>query len=96
MISKLEKFCGIKPGGILRQNRTAHVAEARQALMYYCSEVLKMSYKEVEQLVQRDRTTIRHGVNKVIRKLIEGDKRTEEIIECLRCDLRSQLRDLLR
>jgi chromosomal replication initiation ATPase DnaA len=83
-IRKIEEEFSIDEGGLLRHNRSARVAEARHILMFYCMEVLKLRYKEAEYYLERDRTTIRHGVNRVIRKLVDGNRKVWDIIEDLR------------
>lgn len=44
--------------------RTQHIAAARQCLMYWARRLLGMSYPRIGQMMNRDHTTVIHGVRK--------------------------------
>lgn len=48
-----------------RTRSVRRVAEARQLAMYLAHTTLRLSYGEIAALLNRDRTTVRHGIQRI-------------------------------
>lgn len=60
------RFFGVEPGDVLSPRRRAAEVRARQAAMWLAFELTGASLEEIgSQIGNRDRTTVRHGINQV-------------------------------
>lgn len=74
---------------ILGKSRLAHIALARQTVMFLLREELELSLQKIASIVNRkDHTTIMHGCEKV-KKLLDNDKLFRDKLERSRKNLLS-------
>lgn len=87
VISMICSFYNIKPTQLKGDRRDAIFVKPRQICMYLLKQDLKLSFKEIGNLLGgRDHTTVIHGVEK-IEELLGSEDRTKEEVGVLRRQL---------
>lgn len=64
MIERVSRACGLAPAAILSRSRLRCYAEARQIAFWLLREA-GLSYPQIGAALNRDHTTVLHGVTKV-------------------------------
>ncbi len=78
-------------GRLLGPGRTKEVALARQILMHLLRNISGMSLPQIGELLQRDHTTVLHGIEK-IESLIDTDDHVRQTIMALQEELYATVR----
>ena len=83
IISVVSDVFNIQPKDIRGKRRTAHIALARQTVMFFLREELELPLEQIARLVNRkDHTTVLHACNK-IEELCANDSRMQErVVKC--------------
>ena len=81
----LNYFTTITEKQLLSTERSKEIALARHILMYLASEYCNIGYEKIAILLNRERTTIYNGIEK-IQKLLKTNNEIKYIIEQIRMD----------
>lgn len=69
---------GVSPSEILSTSRKRHITQARFEVFYRLRVDLNLSYSKIGFLMQKDHSTIMHGVNSLREKLLDGSQQRIE------------------
>ncbi len=74
---------GIDPDDIISKKRTSKVTVPRHVFMYLCRDMTNTTLEGIGALLERDHSTVKHGVDK-IEEEIKTDNKMKEKIEMLK------------
>ena len=66
---------GIDPSDIKSKKRSQDIALPRQIVMYLCNKCIGMSSSEIGRYLERDHSTVIHGIDKMV-ELITNEKKS--------------------
>ncbi len=72
----------LTPDAILSQSRNAELNYARQIVMYLCRQMTTATQKQIGDLLGRDHSTIKHGVDKIAKDILT-DSSTRDTVNVL-------------
>lgn len=72
----------LTPDAILSQSRNAELNYARQIVMYLCRQMTTSTQKQIGDLLGRDHSTIKHGVDKIAKDILT-DSSTRDTVNVL-------------
>ncbi len=74
---------GIDPDDIISKKRTSKVTVPRHVFMYLCRDMTNTTLEGIGALLERDHSTVKHGVDK-IEEEIKTNHEMKEKIEMLK------------
>jgi chromosomal replication initiator protein len=70
----VEQVFRLQPGELRSQSKTQHLALGRQVAMYLCRTVGQQSFTIIGDHLNRDHSTVIHGVNLIQRRIMREPK----------------------
>lgn len=65
IMKEVEKYYNLKPGVLIQRNRKKTVARARAVAMYLVRDICKMSYPEIGEYFERDKSAVMSACSKL-------------------------------
>jgi chromosomal replication initiator protein len=79
IIKKVSVYYNISENDILGNVKTSEIAFPRQISMYLCCKMLSMNYTAIGKEFNKERTTVKHNVEKIEKDILTDDKLNEDI-----------------
>ncbi len=79
IIKKVSVYYNISENDIFSNVRINEIAFPRQVAMYLCSKMLSMNYTAIGKEFNKERTTVKHNVEKIEKDILTDDKLNEDI-----------------
>ena len=79
IIKKVSVYYNISENDIFGNVRINEIAVPRQIAMYLCSKMLSMNYTAIGKEFNKERTTVKHNVEKIEKDILTDDKLNEDI-----------------
>ncbi|MCI8979222.1 MAG: chromosomal replication initiator protein DnaA [Clostridia bacterium] len=79
IIKKVSVYYNISENDILGNVKTSEIAFPRQISMYLCCKMLSMNYTTIGKEFNKERTTVKHNVEKIEKDILTDDKLNEDI-----------------
>lgn len=79
IIKKVSVYYNISENDIFSNVRINEIAFPRQVAMYLCSKMLSMNYTAIGKEFNKERTTVKHNVEKIEKDILNDDKLNEDI-----------------
>lgn len=79
IIKKVSIYYNISENDILGNVKTSEIAFPRQISMYLCCKMLSMNYTAIGKEFNKERTTVKHNVEKIEKDILTDDKLNEDI-----------------
>lgn len=79
IIKKVSVYYNISENDIFGNVRINEIAVPRQIAMYLCSKMLSMNYTAIGKEFNKERTTVKHNVEKIEKDILTNDKLNEDI-----------------
>lgn len=73
------EYFGLPVSELTGRNRSAKIALPRQVVMYLMREELGASFPQIGQALNRDHTTVMHGIARITEELEEGSEVTKTV-----------------
>lgn len=84
ILHELCKYYGMHPLDVLSKRRNAKIALRRQILMFLADRLTVMTNPQIAGKLDRDPTTIRHGITKIAANIITFQKEIDELEDVIR------------
>lgn len=79
VLATVSRFTGISQAEIAGPHRNVDIAFARQAVMYWCARRTNRSYPEIGRFLNRDHTSVLHGVDAYVEKRAKSGRKLRRI-----------------